>query len=117
MYCQFLKRFSQLELIRRAPSVFNPFFFWLSSSRCWASSLSFLYPSTIIQSSIICLGLPVDLFPNMFPSITVFNSDSPLRVCLIHFFCLDFIVHMRDLSSPLVSNTFSCLTPRETNKN
>src|SRR6218665_102417 len=80
MYCQFLKRFSQHELIRRAPSVFNPFFFWLSSSRCWASSLSFLYPSTIIQSSIICLFLPLDLFPNMFPSITVFNSDSPLRV-------------------------------------
>src|SRR6218665_283330 len=33
-------------------------------------------------------------------SITVFNSDSPLRVCPIHFFCLVFNVRMRDLSSP-----------------
>src|SRR6218665_2633754 len=26
-----------------------------------------------------CLGLPLDLFPNIFPLITVFNSDSPLK--------------------------------------
>src|SRR6218665_2971449 len=35
------------------------------------------------------------------------NSDSPLRVCPIHFFCLVFIVRMRDLSSPIVSNISS----------
>jgi len=64
-------------------------------------------PSTIIQSSIICIGLPFDLFPNIFPSITVFNSDSHPRVCPIPFFCLVFIVRMMDLSSPIVSNTFS----------
>src|SRR6218665_2209564 len=40
-------------------------------------------------------------------SITVFNSDSPLRVCPIHFFCLVFNVRMRDLSSPIVSNISS----------
>src|SRR6218665_2278220 len=53
-------------------------------------SFSFLYPSTIIQSSIICLGLPLDLFPSIFPSITVFKSDTPLRVCpllLSGFYC------------------------------
>src|SRR6218665_2951978 len=72
-----------------------------------ASSFSFLYPSTIIQSSIICFGLPLDLFPNIFPLITIFNSDSLLRVCSIHFFCLVFILRMRDLSSPIVSNTSS----------
>src|SRR6218665_1928552 len=72
-----------------------------------ASSFSFLYPSTIIQSSIICFGLPLDLFPSIFPSITVFNSDSPLRVCSIHFFYLIFIVRTRDLSSPIVSNISS----------
>src|SRR6218665_4102337 len=53
------------------------------------------------------IGLPLDLFPVIFPSITVFNSDSPLRVCPIHFFCLVFIVRMRDLSSPIVYNISS----------
>src|SRR6218665_830689 len=76
-------------------------------SRHWAFSFSFLYPSPIIQSSIICLGLPLDLFPTIFPLIAVFNTDSPLRVCLIRFLCLVSIVHMRDLSSPIVSNTSS----------
>src|SRR6218665_2713239 len=52
-------------------------------------------------------GLHLDLFPSIFPSITVFNSDSLLRVCPIHFFCLVFIVRMRDLSSPIVSNISS----------
>src|SRR6218665_1748128 len=32
---------------------------------------------------------------------------TPLRVCPIHYFCLVFIVRMRDLSSPIVSNTSS----------
>src|SRR6218665_1755639 len=63
--------------------------------------------ASYIQSSIICLSLPLDLFPSMFSSITVFNSDSPLRLCPIHFFCLVFIVRMRDLSSPIVSNISS----------
>src|SRR6218665_1079334 len=49
----------------------------------------------VIQSNIICLGLPLDLFPNIFLSITILNSDSPLRVCPIHFFCMVFIVRMR----------------------
>src|SRR6218665_932901 len=31
------------------------------SSRCWACSFSFLCPSTIIHSSIICLGLRTDV--------------------------------------------------------
>src|SRR6218665_1967997 len=51
--------------------------------------------------------LSLDLFPSIFPSITVFNSDSPLRACPIHFFCLVFIVRMRDISSPIVSNISS----------
>src|SRR6218665_3880581 len=67
------------------------------SSRCWASSFSLLYPSTIIQSSIICLCLPLDLFPNIFPSIIVFNNDSPLRVCPIHFYCLVSIMRIRGI--------------------
>ena len=58
-------------------------------------------------SSIICFGLPLDLFPNVFTSISVFNSDSPLRAFPIHFFCRAFIVRIRDLSSPIVSNTSS----------
>jgi len=97
-------------------------FFWFSAYyigrfKCVTSPLLsllsfffhiFIYHSTIIQSSIICLGLRFDLFPNTFSSITVYNSDSPLRVCPINFFCLDFfIVRMRDISSPIVSNTSS----------
>jgi len=53
------------------------------------------------------LDLPLDVLPNIFHSIIVRDSDSPLRVCPTHFFCLDFIVRMRDLSAPIVSNTSS----------
>src|SRR6218665_1033633 len=58
----------------------------IGGSNVWRPLLSllgfFFQPSispTIIQSSIICLCLPLDLFPNIFFSITVFTSDSPLR--------------------------------------
>src|SRR6218665_1750152 len=73
---------------------------------------AFLYAPTIIQSSITCLGLHLDLFYNTFPSITFLSRDLPLRVCPIHFFCYCLVssVRMRrDLSSPIVSNTSSFL--------
>src|SRR6218665_1958643 len=69
-------------------------------------SACYILPPSFSPAS-FCLGLPLDLFPSSFSSITVFNSDSPLRVCPIHFFCLVFIVRMRDLSSPIVSNISS----------
>src|SRR6218665_3789894 len=70
-------------------------------------SASYILPPSSIQSRIICLGLPLDLFPSILPSITVFNSDFLLRMCPIHFFWLVFIVRMRALSSPIVSNISS----------
>ena len=75
------------------------------SSRCWACSFSFLCPSTIIQSSINCLGLALNLLFNIFNSITFFNSDSPLRVCPIKFNLSVFIVHMSDLSPQISLKT------------
>src|SRR6218665_3010344 len=69
-------------------------------------SASYILPPSSSPAS-FCLGLPLDLFPSIFPSITIFNSDSPLRVCPIHFFCLVFIVRMREISSPIVSNISS----------
>src|SRR6218665_2693301 len=53
-------------------------------------SASYILPPSSSLAS-FCLGLPLDLFPSIFPSITVFSSDSPIRVCPIHFFCLVFI--------------------------
>ena len=41
----------------------------LHSSRCCAFSLSFPYPSSIIQSMNFCLGLSLSLFPFTHPSI------------------------------------------------
>ena len=70
--------------------------------RLLSASYMYILPPSCIQSSIICHGLPLNLFPNTFSSITVFNSESPLRVCRSTF-CLDFIVRLRDLSSPIVS--------------
>lgn len=49
------------------------------SSRFWASSLSFLYPPVIIQSSTICLSLPLAHLPSILPLMTVLNSLFPIH--------------------------------------
>jgi len=64
----------------------------LHSSRCCAFSLSFRYPSSIIQSMRICLDLPLPLFPSILPSIISLGRELPLRICPIQFFCLVLII-------------------------
>src|SRR6218665_1104511 len=53
----------------------------LHSSRCSGFSLSFLYPSSIIQSMSSCLGLPLPLFPSILLSIISLCRELPLE-CL-----------------------------------
>ena len=60
----------------------------LNSSRCCAFSLSFPYPSSIIQSMSFCLGLPLPLFPSILPSIISLCRELPLRMRPIQFLCL-----------------------------
>src|SRR6218665_1490645 len=60
----------------------------LHSSRCCDFSLSFPYPSSIIQYMSFCLGLPLPYLPSILPSIISFSIESPLRMCPIQFFCL-----------------------------
>src|SRR6218665_671078 len=70
----------------------------LHSSRCCAFSLSFPYPSSIIQSMSFCLGLLLLLFPSIFPSIiSLCRELLPLRMCLIQFFCLILIISIKYL--------------------
>src|SRR6218665_392882 len=66
----------------------------LHSSRCCAFSLSCPYPSSIIQSLSLCLGLP--LFPSILPSIISLCRDLPLRMCQIQFFCLVLTISIKD---------------------
>ena len=60
-----------------------------------------------IQSSIIILGLPATFFPSILPSITVFRSESPRRICLIQFVCLFLIVFISVRSSCTFLSTSS----------
>src|SRR6218665_104890 len=78
----------------------------LDRFKCLTSTLLLLL-GFFYQLSISFHHHPVQHHFQHFPSITVFNSDSPLRVCPIHFFCLVLIERMRDLSSPIISNTSS----------
>src|SRR6218665_3013388 len=72
----------------------------LHSSRCCAFSLSFPYPSSIIQSMIFCLGLPLPLAPSILPSNISLCRELPLRTCPIQFFCLVLITSIKDLFLP-----------------
>src|SRR6218665_3965893 len=45
----------------------------------------YILPPSSFPTSFVLVYL--DLLPRIFPLITIFNSDSPLRVCPIHFFC------------------------------
>src|SRR6218665_3613192 len=63
--------------------------------------------SVIIQSSIICLGLPLVLcLSYIYPSMTVRSSQSLLVVCPIHFHCLFLIAHINALASLIFSNIY-----------
>src|SRR6218665_142794 len=65
----------------------------LHSPRCCAFSLSFPYPSSIIQFMSFCLSLLLPLFP----SITSLCRELPLRMCPIQFY--DVYVYVRFLDS------------------
>src|ERR1700733_10865595 len=77
------------------------------SCRRPALSFSFLYPSSIIQSSIFIRGLPCVFFPSILPSNTSLRSDSPLIMCPQKLFCSLLIVSIRDLFSSAICNTSS----------
>src|SRR6218665_3251323 len=65
-------------------------------------------PSPLEPSN--CLGLPLFLlfsFSPLFPSITVFSSESPLSICPIHFLCLFLILYIRVLSSSILASSSS----------
>src|SRR6218665_1630730 len=64
------------------------------ASRCCAFSLSFQYPSSIIQSLSFCLG---HLFPLFLSSIISLCRQLPLSMCPIHFFCLALIISIKNL--------------------
>src|SRR6218665_2078524 len=81
------------------------------SSRCCAFSLSFEYPTSIIQSIIFCLGLPLPLFPSTLLSIISLRSELPLRMCPIQFFCLLLIISIKDLFLPHFSILHSFCVP------
>src|SRR6218665_2005274 len=67
-------------------------------------SVFYIHPPSSSPASFVLVFLLTN-FPVIFPSITVFNSEFPLRVCPIHFFWRGFCRYTRDLSSPIVSNT------------
>src|SRR6218665_1432374 len=69
----------------------------LVSSRCCAFSLSFQYPSSIIQSMSFCLDLPLPLFPFILLSKISLCRELPIRMCPIQFFCLVLIISIKDL--------------------
>src|SRR6218665_3219891 len=69
-------------------------------------SASYILPPSSSPASFVLVFLLI-YFLAFSLRLPFFNSDSPLRVCPIHFFCLVFIVRMRDLSSPIVSNISS----------
>src|ERR1700733_14073078 len=69
------------------------------SSRCCAFSVSFPYPSSIIQSKSFFLGLPLPLLSSILPSIISFCKELLLNTCPIQFFCLVLTVFIKDLSS------------------
>src|SRR6218665_1856261 len=71
----------------------------LHSSRCCAFSLSFQYPSSIIQSMSFCLCFPLPLFLSINPSIISLCTELCLRMCPIQFFCLVLIIFIKDLFS------------------
>src|SRR6218665_187862 len=97
---------------------YNFFFFRLSAVRQVHMSidsippvvvpfLSFLYPSSIIQSISFCLGLPFSLFLSILPSIISLCKESPLVMCPIQFFCLVLIISIKDLFSSTIFRTSS----------
>src|SRR6218665_1381810 len=69
-------------------------------------SASYILPPSSSPASFVLVFLLIFFlaFSLRLPFLTVIH---PLRVCPIHFFCLVFIVRMRDLSSPIVSNISS----------
>ena len=67
-----------------------------------ASCRPIVPPSSNAASFVLIFLLTFLTFFLRLPFLTVFSF--PLSVCPIHFFCLDFIVRMRDLSSSIVSN-------------
>src|SRR6218665_232659 len=79
----------------------------LHSYRCCAFSLSFQYPSSIIQSMSFCLGLPHPLFPSILHSIISLCRELPLGMGPIQFFCLVLITSIKDLFSSTLFNTSS----------
>jgi len=67
-----------------------------------ASCRPIVPPSSNAASFVLIFLLTFLTFFLRLPFLTVFSF--PLSVCPIHFFCLDCIVRMRDLSSSIVSN-------------
>src|SRR6218665_4067919 len=54
-----------------------------------------------------CLGLPLPLFPSIFPSIISLCRELPRKMCPIQFFCLVLIIFIKDLFSSPFFNTSS----------
>src|SRR6218665_2289866 len=76
-------------------------------------SLSFPYPSSIIQSMSFCLGLLLPILSSILPSIISLYRELPLRMYPIQFFCLVQIIFIKDTFSSTFFNTFSNRTNEE----
>src|SRR6218665_1125230 len=82
----------------------------LHSSQCCAFSLSFPYPSSIIQSMNILFrpcASSFRCFLSTLPSIISHCRELTLRMCTIQFFCLVLIICIKDLFSCTFFNNSS----------